>query len=111
MNAQDLYADFQNNFFGLGRVIDKYSTIGYDLLGRIQQKMANFDNISEDERIRIMITDPDFQEFQQNINKLGAAYAQFIEFVNEEMKTSMPVSLTGEKNQEGSSASGPTSSK
>jgi hypothetical protein len=90
MDAKQEFNDFTTKFYGYGNLISRYSVIGDNLLAKIKQKTTNFNNMTENQRIEIMNTDPDFQEFQKNMNKLYAAYAQFFDFMNGAMKTSVP---------------------
>lgn len=99
MNTQqekDNFTGYVNKFYGYGNLISKYSDASEEVLKRINQKKDYFNSLTEDQRIQMMNNDPDFQELQKNVNKLYSLYAEFIMFMSDGLKSSIPGDQPGQ---------------
>ena len=95
----DNFNDFVDKYYGYLKLIGYYAYQGNELLLRLNAKKATFDKLTENQRIEMMNTDSDFQEFQKNVNKLYSAYAEIILHINEGMNISNEAQSSTETQQ------------
>lgn len=84
MNPQN-FDKFQDDFNAYGKLIKSNSIVGIQALKNIEAKKDYFNQLSADQKIEFMNTDPDFVSLQSIMKNLKSYYASFFDFVNQSL--------------------------